>query len=64
MSIYSTLPENQYASWSGTSMATPVVSGVAALMRSYFWQQDIYSSRFNMSCIAAVAGCSTHGLYR
>jgi len=53
VSIYSTLPGNQYAAWSGTSMATPVVSGVAALMRSYFWQRDVYSSRFIMGCIAA-----------
>lgn len=30
--IYSTLPGNAYASWSGTSMACPHVSGVVALM--------------------------------
>ena len=28
--VWSTLPNNQYAAWSGTSMATPVVSGIAA----------------------------------
>jgi thermitase len=33
-SILSTTPGNQYASWSGTSMASPVVSGVAALLAS------------------------------
>merc|ERR1711981_83241 len=33
-SIYSSLPKNRYASWSGTSMACPQVSGLAALMRS------------------------------
>ena len=32
--IYSSLPNNRYASWSGTSMACPQVSGLAALMRS------------------------------
>ncbi|OJW72860.1 MAG: hypothetical protein BGO59_08570 [Spirosoma sp. 48-14] len=34
--IVSTLPGNQYGEKSGTSMATPVVSGVAALLWSYF----------------------------
>jgi subtilisin family serine protease len=56
VSIYSTLPGNQYAAWSGTSMATPVVSGVAALMRSYFWQREVWSSRFIMGSIAASGG--------
>ena len=34
--IYSTLPFNQYNSWSGTSMAAPMVSGLAALVREYY----------------------------
>ncbi len=33
VSIYSTLPANTYASWSGTSMATPHVAATIALMR-------------------------------
>jgi len=32
--IYSTIPGNRYASYSGTSMATPAVSGAVALMLS------------------------------
>ena len=34
--IYSTTPENEYDSKSGTSMAAPDVTGVAALIRSYY----------------------------
>lgn len=34
VSIYSTLPNNSYGSYSGTSMAMPHVTGVAALIKS------------------------------
>jgi subtilisin family serine protease len=34
--IYSTLPYNQYRSMDGTSMAAPVVTGLAALIREYY----------------------------
>jgi subtilisin family serine protease len=34
--IYSTFPENDYKSISGTSMASPAVAGVVALVRSYY----------------------------
>lgn len=34
--IYSTAPNSKYKSLNGTSMASPVVSGIAALIRSYY----------------------------
>jgi subtilisin family serine protease len=36
--IYSTVPHNKYKSIQGTSMASPEVAGVAALVRSYYPQ--------------------------
>lgn len=36
MGIYSTTPNGQYETLSGTSMAAPVVTGVAAVLKSYF----------------------------
>jgi subtilisin family serine protease len=36
--IYSCIPESKYASFNGTSMASPVTAGVAALIWSYYPQ--------------------------
>ncbi len=38
LEIYSTVPKNEYKSIQGTSMASPEVAGVAALVRSYYPQ--------------------------
>jgi subtilisin family serine protease len=34
--VYSTVPESKYEAYDGTSMASPVVAGLAALIRSYY----------------------------
>lgn len=36
--IYSTVPQNKYARYNGTSMASPEVAGVATVIRSYYPQ--------------------------
>lgn len=36
VAIYSTIPDNKYAHFDGTSMAAPVAAGIAATIRSYF----------------------------
>jgi len=36
VAIYSTVPDSKYKNAQGTSMAAPVVAGVAAVLRSYF----------------------------
>ncbi len=46
--IWSTLPGDSYSAWSGTSMATPVVAGIAALARTRWPDKSVYSSRFIM----------------
>ncbi len=64
--IYSTLPNNDYDFQGGTSMAAPAVSGVAALIRSYYPQlsasqvkQVIIQSGLSSKSSVIVAGDET-----
>lgn len=50
--IYSTLPDGGFAAWDGTSMAAPIISASSALLRSFYSDKDVYSSRFIMGQIA------------
>ena len=68
--ILSTIPGNRYASWSGTSMAAPVVAAMAALLRSEYSDRDTYPTKFIYGQLVATsedsAAClnpDKHGLH-
>ena len=46
--IYSTLPDNRYAVWSGTSLAAANVAAAAAIIRSEYPNKSKYDARFIM----------------
>jgi len=48
VNVFSTLPGNRYAKWSGTSMAAPMVSATAAIIRREYRDKNKYSPRFVM----------------
>lgn len=54
--VYSSIPNNRYAKWSGTSMAAPVVSGAAALLRSLHPDRKTFPTKVIMSRL-----CSNQG---
>lgn len=52
MAIYSTTPDNGYGDAQGTSMAAPVVAGVAAMIRSYY--PDLTAAQVREILLASV----------
>lgn len=54
--VYSSIPNNRYAKWSGTSMAAPVVSGAAALLRSLHPDRKTFPTKAIMSRICSSGG--------
>lgn len=67
--IRSTWPGNKYATLSGTSMAAPVVSAVAALLRSAYPDRETYATKYLQSQIVntgdlnPIGGALTANLY-
>ena len=53
--IMSTLPDNRYGVLSGTSMAAPVVSAMAAILRSEFEDRDTYPTKFIYGQLASTS---------
>ena len=54
--MISTLPGNKYGFLSGTSMAAPVVSAVAAIVRSEYQDRDKYPTKFIYGQLASTSG--------
>ncbi|MBR5684282.1 MAG: S8 family serine peptidase [Ruminococcus sp.] len=44
--IYSTLPDNRYAVWSGTSLSASMVSAAAAIIRSEYPNKSKYNAKY------------------
>lgn len=53
--ITSTIPGNRYATWSGTSMAAPIISAMAAMLRTVYSNRDQYPNKFIMGQIISTS---------
>lgn len=61
VNIYSTLPGNRFACWSGTSMATPNVAAAAAILRSKYTDKSKYNSRYIMGQLCSATTSRAYG---
>ncbi len=62
--MLSTIPGDRYAAWNGTSMAAPVVSAVAALLRSEFRERSIYPTKFIYGQLSGTGPLGPDGYHR
>lgn len=53
--MISTIPNNNYATWSGTSMAAPVASAIAANLRGAFGDRTVYPTKFIYGQLASTS---------
>ncbi len=62
VNILSTFPNGKYASLNGTSMSAPVISGIAALIRSAHMDKEVYPTKYIFSQITNTSKTAVHQL--